>query len=171
MTYLPLPQAAEQARAWQKQGKTVVTTNGCFDLLHPGHIKALEAAKALGDVLIVALNEDASVKRLKGAERPFNDLETRAALMGALKPVDLVTSFAEDTPVEMIRAIQPNIHVKSGDYKAEDMPETAAVEAGGGKVVIVPLEGNYSSSKLIEKIKNSQSVTNFTRPHHVSTTK
>lgn len=130
---------------------TVVTTNGCFDLLHIGHLALLREAKALGDVLIVAVNDDDSVGRLKGPDRPIVPACERAELVAALDPVDYVVLFSEDTPDRTLQAIRPDVHVKGGDYRPEDLSEAAVVEAGGGRVVIVPLVPGHSTSELARK--------------------
>lgn len=145
----------ELARRLQERhaGQRVVFTNGCFDLLHPGHVRALEAARALGDLLVVGVNGDASVRRLKGERRPIVPERERAEMVAALRPVDFVTLFEEDTPVETIAALRPDIHVKSGDYRAEDLPESPVVEAGGGRVVIVPFVEGLSTTDLVARIR------------------
>jgi len=140
---------------WAEQGKRVVFTNGCFDLLHPGHIKYLEDAKALGDVLILGLNADASISRLKGDSRPINPLEDRAAMLMGLKSVDAVVAFEEDTPQKLIAMLLPDVLVKGGDYEADAVVGAQEVREHGGEVVIVPFLDGYSSSKLIARIKAS----------------
>lgn len=132
-------------------GQKVVFTNGCFDLLHKGHIHTLSRARDLGDLLIVGLNSDDSVRRLKGPSRPVNSQLDRAFLLSALCCVDYVTLFAEDTPVETIRILAPSIHVKGGDYRAEDLPEKEAVESQGGKIVVLPFEKGYSTTQILER--------------------
>ena len=121
----------------KKQGKQVVFTNGCFDILHVGHMTYLEEAKEFGDYLFVGVNSDESVKRLKGPTRPINSEVDRAELLAGLKAVDYTVIFTEDTPVELIGELKPSIHVKGGDYKKEDLPETKVVESYGGRVEIV----------------------------------
>jgi rfaE bifunctional protein nucleotidyltransferase chain/domain len=140
------------ARAeWKRQGKTVVFTNGCYDLLHPGHIRLLEAARSLGDVLILALNSDASVRRIKGPGRPLVPQQDRADLAAALAAVDAVTLFAEDTPRELIAAVLPDILVKGADW-AHWVAGREEVEAAGGKVVTLPLEPGYSTTGIVEEL-------------------
>lgn len=129
----------------------VVTTNGCFDLLHVGHLRLLRQAKAMGDVLVVAVNDDDSVRRFKGPSRPLVPAAERAELVAALEPVDYVVLFSEDTPNRTLAAIRPAVHVKGGDYRAQDLPETEAVEKGGGRVVIVPLVPGHSTSDLARR--------------------
>jgi len=143
------PESLEERR----RGKTVVFTNGVFDVLHAGHVDYLERAKGLGDLLVVGLNTDASARRLgKGPERPVNTLEDRARVIGALRCVDAVLSFDEDDPREVISRLKPDIHVKGGDYRPEDMPETAVVESYGGKVVILPLLPGRSTTAVLKKL-------------------
>lgn len=137
----------------KQSGKRVVFTNGCFDLLHPGHIQYLEAAKDLGDALVIGLNSDASVKENKGPTRPINPEHTRAIMLAALACVDMVVIFNEKTPILLLSELQPNLHIKGGDYKIEDLPETPTVEGYGGEIQIIPFLAGYSSTSLIEKIK------------------
>jgi rfaE bifunctional protein nucleotidyltransferase chain/domain len=145
------PELIAQRRAWQSQGKKVVFTNGCYDILHPGHIRLLERARSLGDVLILALNTDASVQRLKGPSRPFFDERTRAELALYLEAVDAVTLFDEDTPRELIAAVLPDVLVKGADW-AHFIAGREEVEANGGQVHAVPLEPGYSTTDIAEKI-------------------
>ena len=142
-----------QADIWRAGGQKIVFTNGCFDILHAGHIALLQRAKTLGDVLVVGLNSDASVKRLKGESRPIHDQNARAEVLMSLRCVDAVILFEDDTPIETIRALRPAIHVKGGDYDAQSLPETPVVREGGGEVVIVPLVPNLSSTRALEKSK------------------
>jgi len=148
-------EALKLRETWAKQGKRVVFTNGCFDLLHPGHIQYLNDAKALGDVLILGLNADASISRLKGDSRPINPLQDRAAMLMGLKAVDAVVAFEEDTPQKLIAMLLPDVLVKGGDYNADDIVGAKEVREAGGEVVVVPFLDGYSSSKLIERIKAS----------------
>lgn len=141
--------------ALRQQGKRIVFTNGCFDLLHPGHVQCLIAAKKQGDVLIVALNTDASVRRLnKGVERPLNELEDRATILAALQMVDLVTCFDQDTPQEIIDLVLPDVLVKGGDYIAEDVVGYQTVTKRGGRVCIVPLVAGKSTTKLVRRAQS-----------------
>ncbi|MBS1727899.1 MAG: D-glycero-beta-D-manno-heptose 1-phosphate adenylyltransferase [Armatimonadetes bacterium] len=136
-----------------KRGKSVVVfTNGVFDILHAGHVDYLEKARALGDYLVVALNTDRGVSRLKGPTRPINHLADRVRVIGALRCVDCVVTFSEDTPERIIAAIRPNIHVKGGDYTVESLPESKIVHSYGGKVVIFPLLEGRSSTRVIQKL-------------------
>jgi D-beta-D-heptose 7-phosphate kinase/D-beta-D-heptose 1-phosphate adenosyltransferase len=135
------------------QGRRVVLASGCFDLLHPGHIAFLTAAKAQGDILIVGLNSDASVARLKGPERPINELEARVALIAALSAVDHIVAFDEDTPAELLQSVRPDIFVKGGDYTRDMLPEAPLVEALGGQVRILPYVQARSTTSLIARIR------------------
>lgn len=146
-------QAADQVRRWREAGESVVFTNGCFDILHVGHVQTLSRARAEGRRLLVGVNSDASVKRLKGPTRPINDQLDRAVMLAALECVDAVTIFEEDTPVETLRAVQPDVHVKGGDYKIEDLPEAATVEQYGGRIVLIDLVPGRSTSAVIAKSK------------------
>ena len=149
---------AENAAHWikglQEVGKLVVFTNGCFDLLHPGHVAYLEEARALGDALIVGLNTDASVARLrKGPGRPVTPESDRARVLAALTCVDRVVLFDEDTPLALITAFAPDILVKGGDYRIHDIVGRDVVEARGGKVLVLPFLPGYSTSALINRIR------------------
>lgn len=141
--------------ATKKEGKKIVFTNGCFDILHLGHITYLEQAKKQGDILIVGVNSDKSVKKLKGNERPINAEKDRALLLSALKSVDYTIIFEEDTPEDLISYLKPSIHVKGGDYKKEDLPETKIVEAYGGEVIILNFVEGKSTTNIINKMKNN----------------
>ncbi|MEI6757514.1 MAG: D-glycero-beta-D-manno-heptose 1-phosphate adenylyltransferase [Chlorobium sp.] len=142
----------EQVRAWQASGKKVVFSNGCFDILHAGHVEYLAAAKQLGDVLLIGLNSDASVRRLKGPERPVCGESDRAALLSALQAVDAVTLFDEDTPEELINSLLPDILVKGSDWAVEQIAGARAVLEHGGKVLTLPLLEGRSTTGIIEKI-------------------
>jgi len=137
----------------RKRGKKIVFTNGCFDLLHAGHADYLEKAKALGDLLVVGLNSDASVRRLKGPKRPILPQEVRAKLLDALKPVDFVVLFEEDTPLKLIEAVRPHYLVKGGDWPPEKIVGREVVESYGGKVVSIPFTYDLSTTKIVERIK------------------
>jgi rfaE bifunctional protein nucleotidyltransferase chain/domain len=136
---------------WKREGKKVVFTNGCYDLLHPGHVRLLEQARSLGDVLILALNSDASVRRLKGPTRPLITENERAALCSALEAVDAVTIFDEDTPRELIAAVLPDILVKGADW-AHWIAGREEVEAAGGSVHALALEPGYSTTGIVEQL-------------------
>ena len=146
-------QAVENFRKIHKD-KKIVFTNGCFDILHIGHIRYLQDAAKLGDVLVVGLNSDASVKRLKGPERPVNNESDRAEILCALSFVDYVVIFEEDTPLELIKKIQPDVLVKGGDYQGEYVVGTNEVEALGGKLVLLPFVEGKSTTKMIEKMRH-----------------
>jgi rfaE bifunctional protein nucleotidyltransferase chain/domain len=133
----------------------VVTTNGCFDILHVGHLRYLQAARVLGDLLIVALNSDASVRRLKGPERPIMGQEDRAELLAGLACVDYVVIFDEDTPQAMLEAIRPDIHVKGAQYTEETLPEAQALKALGTRIEFVGMVAGRSSTNVIDKIKQA----------------
>ncbi len=140
------------ARAeWKQAGRTVVFTNGCYDLLHPGHIRLLEQARSLGDILILALNSDDSVRRLKGPSRPLICEQDRAALAENLAAVDAVTIFDEDTPRELIAAVLPDVLVKGADW-AHWIAGREEVEAAGGRVMALALEPGYSTTGIVERI-------------------
>lgn len=133
--------------------KTVVFTNGCFDILHVGHVRALEAARAFGDILIVGVNSDESVRRLKGPLRPIVPERERAEMLAALEAVSYVVIFGEETPNETIALLEPEVHVKGGDYDIEAMPETPVVRAHGGRVEIVNFVDGFSTTDIISTIK------------------
>jgi D-glycero-beta-D-manno-heptose 1-phosphate adenylyltransferase len=140
------------ARAeWKRAGKIVVFTNGCYDILHPGHVRLLERARSLGDLLILALNTDSSVRRLKGPNRPLISEPQRAELVAALQAVDAVTFFDEDTPRELIAAVLPDILVKGADW-AHWIAGREEVEAAGGQVLALSLEPGYSTTGIVEEI-------------------
>jgi rfaE bifunctional protein nucleotidyltransferase chain/domain len=143
-----------QVARWRLSSKRIVFTNGCFDILHAGHLDLLSKAARLGDILIVGLNADASVRRLKGEERPVNDEGFRSQLLSHLQMVDSVVIFEEDTPLELIRSIKPDILVKGGDYLAEDVVGYEDVSAAGGSVEIIPLVEGLSTSALIDRIRS-----------------
>lgn len=140
-------------KACRRKGQKVVFTNGCFDLIHRGHVEYLAKAKKLGDILIVALNTDASVRRLKGAGRPLTKLADRAYIMSHLDMVDYVTSFGADTPQAIIAKILPDILVKGSDYNPDDIVGAKEVREAGGKVVVIPFVKGHSSSGIIKRLK------------------
>jgi len=137
---------------WRQHAHSVVFTNGCFDLLHAGHVHLLKLARLQGDVLVVAVNDDASIRRLKGPDRPIFPLEERLEILEALECVDALISFAEDTPLRLIEEIRPDVLVKGGDWKPEEVVGRPEVEAAGGRVLIVPYLAGHSSSQLIARI-------------------
>jgi D-beta-D-heptose 7-phosphate kinase/D-beta-D-heptose 1-phosphate adenosyltransferase len=149
--------AAERLAAWRAAGERVVFTNGVFDLLHRGHAEYLAEARTLGDRLVVGLNSDASVRRLKGAGRPIVSQEDRAALLGALACVDLVVVFEEDTPARLIEAVRPDVLVKGGDWPVESIVGRELVESYGGRVLSVPLREGHGTSRLVERIRQGKS--------------
>jgi rfaE bifunctional protein nucleotidyltransferase chain/domain len=147
-----LKELLHQVARWQFLGKKIVFTNGGFDILHRGHIRSLETAASFGDVLIVGLNTDASVKLSKGVQRPINRLDDRSLLLASLEVVDAVIPFDEETPIDLIRAIRPDVLVKGGDYTLDRIVGASEVIGWGGRVEIVPFESGYSTTGLIEKI-------------------
>jgi D-beta-D-heptose 7-phosphate kinase/D-beta-D-heptose 1-phosphate adenosyltransferase len=138
------------------RGERIVFTNGCFDVLHRGHVAYLRQARALGDVLIVALNSDESVSRLKGPERPVNPLEDRAGVVGAIDCVDLVTAFSQDTPAELIEMVRPDVYTKGGDYTPQMLPETPIVERLGGEVRVLDYLSDHSTTAIVGRIKEGR---------------
>lgn len=151
---LPRERAAELAARWRAQGLKVGFTNGCFDILHPGHLSVLRFAASACDRLIVGLNADDSVRRLKGADRPVNDEETRAVMLASLEMVDRVVIFAEDTPEALIRALRPQVMVKGADYTVDALPGAAFMRETGGEVLLAPLLEGRSTSKIVDKLKS-----------------
>jgi rfaE bifunctional protein nucleotidyltransferase chain/domain len=138
------------------RGKKIVFTNGCFDILHLGHVEYLNEARALGDLLIIGLNSDESVKRLKGADRPINNERDRKAMLLNLKAVDCVQVFTNDTPLEIIKLIEPDILVKGGDWKVEQIVGSDVVLAKGGKVLSLIFKDGYSTSNLISAVQGKK---------------
>ncbi len=134
------------------RGETVVFTNGCFDILHPGHVRYLEAARELGDLLVVGLNSDASVRRIKGPPRPVCTQEERAVVLAGLRSVDYVVIFDEDTPLALIDAVRPDILVKGGDWRVEEIVGREVVERSGGRVVTIPVVEGKSTTGILERI-------------------
>lgn len=149
-----LPHLLQAVMRWRFLGKSISFTNGCFDLLHKGHIASLSQAANEGDILIVGLNSDASTRRLKGKDRPINDEHSRALILASLAIVDAVVIFKEDTPLNLIKALMPNVIVKGGDYTIEQVEGAKEVIANGGKVVINPIVEGFSSTRIIEQIKH-----------------
>lgn len=145
--------AAKLIEELKNNGKKVVFTNGCFDILHVGHLRYMNEAKKQGDFLVVGVNSDASVKRLKGESRPINNENDRAEMLSGLKAVDMTVLFEEDTPIELIDALKPSIHVKGGDYRKEDLPETVIVEKHGGEVRILNFVEGKSTTNIVNKIQ------------------
>src|SRR5450631_3633605 len=153
---------AEEAAAWRAQqaaaGRVVVFTNGCFDLLHAGHVHYLAWARAQGDVLMVGLNSDDSVRALKGAERPFSSFADRAAVLAGLRSVDVVVGFTERTPEVLLDRIAPDIHVKSAQYRIEELPERYVVESHGGRIVLAPHEAGKSTTDIVARVRDARRV-------------
>jgi rfaE bifunctional protein nucleotidyltransferase chain/domain len=152
---LPAETLAEIAAREKHAGKIVVTTNGVYDFLHAGHVEYLTRARALGDMLIVIVNTDVSVQRIKGPGRPINSQRDRALILSALRCVDYVTFFDESEPSAVLALLKPSIHAKGGDYDPEKMPETKIVRANGGEVKILPLKPGYSNTLQYERIRKA----------------
>ena len=155
--YYNAAEAETLVRRWKSRGLTVGFTNGCFDIVHAGHVALLASARANCDRLIVALNSDPGVRRLKGSQRPVNGLADRSAVIAAVEAVDAVISFDDDTPIELIRRLKPDVLVKGGDYTIEGVVGAAEVEAAGGRVVLVDLVDGRSTTRLIDAIRESHS--------------
>ena len=151
---MTIAEAKALIQAWKVAGKTFAFTNGCFDILHPGHLYSLAQTAKEADYLIVGLNSDASVKRLKGPDRPINSTESRAIVMANLVLVDAVIVFEEDTPLELISTLLPDVLVKGGDYTIETIVGAKEVIANGGKVIINPIVEGFSTTNIIERIKH-----------------
>ena len=145
-------QHSQQLNSFKQNNETIVFTNGCFDILHAGHITYLQEAKDLGTKLIVGLNSDLSVKKIKGDNRPIVPDHQRQHILESLTMVDMVIPFDEDTPIELLKTVQPNIHVKGGDYKIEELPEYDTINSYGGQIKILSFVPNCSTSLIIEKI-------------------
>ena len=143
----------KRVRDWRHHGLRVGFTNGCFDILHPGHIKVITAARAACDRLIVAINSDASTTKLKGADRPLQNERARAEVLAALEAVDLVVIFGEDTPLKLIERIKPSVLVKGGDYTREQVVGHDVVEAAGGEVLLVPTVQGFSTTSLVNRAR------------------
>jgi rfaE bifunctional protein nucleotidyltransferase chain/domain len=141
--------------AWKQAGEEVVFTNGCFDIIHRGHIEVLAQTADLGDRLIIGLNSDSSIQKLKGEDRPIIEEQSRAILLASLEFVDAVVIFSEDTPLKLISALLPDVLAKGGDYEIETIVGHEIVQQNGGKVKLVPFVDGFSSTTIIEKIKNS----------------
>jgi len=154
---LSLSRANAWARAARRQGRRIVATNGCFDLLHYGHVSYLQRARRLGDLLVVGLNGDASVRRLKGPTRPLVPARQRAAVLAALECVDAVVIFPQTRAARFLAAVRPDVYVKGGDYRPEtlDPTERAALTAAGTRIAILPFVPGFSTTKLIEKIRQA----------------
>lgn len=146
------------ALAWRDEqrraGRTVVFTNGCFDIVHAGHVQYLAWARAQGDALIVGLNSDDSVRALKGPERPYTAFADRAAVLAGLRSIDVVVGFAERTPEALLECIRPDVHVKSAQYRIDELPERYVVEKYGGRIVLAPHEAGKSTTDIIARVRN-----------------
>jgi len=140
--------------AWRFKNKKIIFSNGCFDILHRGHVEYLYKASLLGDILVLGLNTDKSVQKIKGPKRPVVDQQSRAIVLSALEFVDAIVFFDEDTPYNLIKTVQPDILIKGDDYKPEDIVGADIVEQKGGKIKTIPLTEGFSTSQLIEKLKN-----------------
>jgi D-beta-D-heptose 7-phosphate kinase/D-beta-D-heptose 1-phosphate adenosyltransferase len=151
---LSLKEMVFQRNRWKFFGKTIAFTNGCFDILHPGHIASLSDAAREADVLVVGLNSDVSARRLKGEGRPVMDQQSRAVMLASLLMVDAVVIFEEDTPLELIRLVMPDVLVKGGDYTIDQIVGAREVQAAGGRVVINPILEGFSTTSIIGKIRN-----------------
>jgi rfaE bifunctional protein nucleotidyltransferase chain/domain len=146
-------QALKELKAWREKNKKIIFTNGCFDIIHPGHIDYLSQARDLGDILVLGLNTDQSVRRLnKGSNRPINDERTRAYVLAGLASVDLIVFFDEETPYNLIKLLQPNVLVKGKDYEVEKIIGFDILKENGGEVITIPFLDGYSTSSLIKKI-------------------
>ena len=146
-------QALKELKSWREKNKKIVFTNGCFDIIHPGHIDYLSQARDLGDILVLGLNTDQSVRRLnKGSNRPINDERTRAYVLAGLASVDLIVFFDEETPYNLIKLLQPNVLVKGKDYEVEKIIGFDILKENGGQVITIPFLDGYSTSSLIKKI-------------------
>ena len=146
----------ERRQNWRKQGRKVVFTNGCFDLIHPGHVRLLETARAQGDILVVAVNSDESVGRLKGPNRPILPQTDRAEILAAMAAVDAVTVFSEDTPCALLERLLPDVLVKGADW-SHWIAGREIVEGSGGEVVAIPIEEHYSTTDLVQTIRDRNS--------------
>lgn len=147
-------QAVKLINSWRITGQTIVFTNGCFDLLHPGHVTYLEEARSLGDRLVLGLNDDDSVRRLKGASRPILPIEDRARILAGLAAIDVVVPFHEDTPRELIMLLCPDILVKGGDYQKHEIAGAEEVESWGGSVQVLKFVPGKSTTSIVDKIKS-----------------
>ena len=152
---MTLPEALQTIRQWRAGNKTIAFTNGVFDMLHQGHIFSLSQAAGEADILIVGLNADNSVKKLKGESRPVNSQDSRAVVLAAILFVDLVIIFEEETPIDLIKVILPDVLIKGGDYKVEEVAGSKEVIANGGRVVINPILPGFSTTGIINSMKQS----------------
>ncbi len=151
----PRKSALRRINSWRLTGQTIVFTNGCFDLLHPGHVTYLEAARSLGDRLVVGVNGDGSVRRLKGDYRPILPIDDRLRIIAGLECVDLVVPFHEDTPLELMVLFQPDIISKGGDYDADSIVGAPEVKSWNGRVEIIPFVEGQSTTGIVERVRDS----------------
>lgn len=154
---VPIDQLENKVQFLRSKNKDlkIVATNGCFDILHTGHIKSLQKAKSLGGVLIIGLNSDASVKKIKGEDRPINNEKDRAEILAALSCIDFVSIFHEDTAEKFLEIVKPDIYVKGGEYSVDILPEAKIVKKYGGEIFLVPMIPDSSTTNLIKKIKKN----------------
>jgi rfaE bifunctional protein nucleotidyltransferase chain/domain len=150
-----LPDAKTKVKTWQQAGQKVVFTNGCFDLIHLGHVDYLEKARALGQKLVLGLNTDDSVSRYKGPERPLQDQNSRARVLASMQFIDLVVFFNEDTPLSLISELVPDVLVKGSDYLTENIVGADVVQKAGGEVKTIDFVSGYSTTRIVEKIKKT----------------
>ena len=152
---IPFDQLSNRIEFLRSKNKNlkVVATNGCFDILHIGHIRSLQKAKSFGDILIVGLNSDSSVKKLKGNDRPINNEKNRAEVLAALSCIDIVSIFNEETAEQFLEIVKPNTYVKGGEYNVDSLPESKTVKKHGGEIVLVPMIPDSSTTELIRKMK------------------
>ncbi|MDG1284079.1 MAG: D-glycero-beta-D-manno-heptose 1-phosphate adenylyltransferase [Flavobacteriales bacterium] len=150
-----LEELENQVNAWKQAGEEVVFTNGCFDIIHRGHIEVLAQTADLGDRLIIGLNSDSSIQKLKGKNRPIIDENSRAILLASFSFIDAVVLFSEETPINLIRSLKPDVLAKGGDYEISTIVGHKVVQENGGQVILVPFVDGFSSTTIIEKIKNS----------------
>lgn len=143
----------ELLKKLKEENKTIVTTNGCFDILHVGHVRYLKKAKSFGDILIIALNSDKSVKSIKGPDRPINNENDRAEILNALSFVDYTVLFDEDSPMNLLAKLKPDVHTKGADYTVETLPEAKVILENGGKIEFISFVEGKSTTSIIEKIK------------------
>jgi len=146
-------QLSEQTKEWKTAGKKIVFTNGCFDILHKGHLEILSTSASFGDILVVGINTDNSVKRLKGSSRPINDEGFRSLMLASIQYIDAVLLFDEETPLNLITILMPDVLVKGGDYTVEQIVGADVVLKNGGEVKIVPIVKGYSTTKIVESIQ------------------
>lgn len=153
--FFTLEELAVQSQNWKNDGEKIVFTNGCFDVVHKGHVEVLARTSDLGDKLIIGLNSDVSISNIKGPSRPIIDEDSRKLLLAAFSFIDAIVLFDEETPYNLINTLKPDVLAKGGDYKIKDIVGADIVKAYGGHIITVPLTPNFSSSNIIDRIKNS----------------